>query len=92
MTLKENKKMPTENNTDNRKITLSKDTLMPLGLVIALCGAVVWISSQLNNINYKLDMLETKLEDQWTQRDMENWGLRLKMINPNLIIPDMETN
>ena len=87
MTIKENKKMPTDNSTDTRKVTLSKDTLMPLGLVIALCGAVVWISSQLNNINYKLDMLETKLEDQWTQRDMENWGLKLKLENPTIEVP-----
>ncbi len=60
---------------------------MPLGMVIALCGGVVWISTQLTNINYKLDTLEQKLEDQWTVRDMENWGLRLKMENPNIKIP-----
>tara|TARA_R110002051_G_scaffold1143_7_gene5809 strand:+ start:1162 stop:1437 length:276 start_codon:yes stop_codon:yes gene_type:complete len=88
----ENKKMTTNNTSESRKVTLSKDTLMPLGLVIALCGAVVWISSQLNNINYKLDMLENKLEDQWTQRDMENWGLRLKMINPSITVPEIDLN
>mgnify|MGYP000391911930 CR=1 FL=1 len=70
-----------------KTITLSKETLMPLGMVIALCGGVVWISTQLTNINYKLDTLEQKLEDQWTVRDMENWGLRLKMENPNIKIP-----
>ena len=63
---------------------------MPLGMVLALCGGVVWISTQLTNINYKLDMLEGKLEDQWTKRDMENWGLKLKMGNPEIIIPDLE--
>jgi len=70
-----------------KTLTLSKETLMPLGMVIALCGGVVWISTQLTNINYKLDTLEQKLEDQWTVRDMENWGLRLKMENPNIKIP-----
>lgn len=78
-----------ENNSD-KKLTLSRETLMPISMVIAICGGVVWISTQLNNINYKLDMLETKLEDQWTTRDMENWGLRLKMQNPDIIIPDLE--
>lgn len=78
-----------ENNTD-KKLTLSRETLMPISMVIAICGGVVWISTQLNNINYKLDMLESKLQDQWTTRDMENWGLRLKMQNPNIIIPDLE--
>ena len=68
--------------TQDRKYTLSKETLMPLGMVIALCGGVVWISTQLSGINYKLDMLEEKLEDNWTRRDMENWGL-----NPDIILP-----
>ena len=76
--------------TQDKKYTLSKETLMPLGMVIALCGGVVWISSQLSGINYKLDMLEGKLEDQWTQRDMENWGLKLKLENPEIIIPTLE--
>ena len=76
--------------THDRKTILSKETLMPLGMVIALCGGVVWISTQLTNINYKLDMLEEKLEDNWTRRDMENWGLKLKMENPQLEIPRLE--
>ncbi len=76
--------------TPDKKITISKDTLMPLGLVIAICGGVLWISTQLSGINYKLDMLETKLQDQWTTRDMVNWGLRLKMGNPDIAIPELD--
>ena len=76
--------------TQDKKYMLSKDTLMPLGMVIALCGGVVWISSQLTNINYKLDMLEESLEEQWTKRDMENWGLKLKLENPTITIPGVE--
>ena len=75
---------------ETKRYTISKETLMPLGMVIALCGGVVWISTQLTNINYKLDMLESKLEDQWTVRDMENWGLRLKMSNPDIQIPGVD--
>jgi len=76
--------------TQDKKMTISKETLMPLGMVVALCGGVVWISSQLSGINYKLDMLESSLEDQWTQRDMENWGLKLKLENPEITIPVLE--
>ena len=76
--------------TQERKTFITKDTLMPLGMVLALCGGVVWISTQLTNINYKLDMLEGKLEDQWTKRDMENWGLKLKMGNPEIKIPNLD--
>ena len=77
-------------NTPDKKYTISKETLMPLGMVIALCGGVVWISTQLSGINYKLDALEEKLEDNWTRRDMENWGLKLKLENPEILIPELE--
>ena len=75
---------------NEKKSLITKDTLMPLGMVVALCGGVVWISTQLTNINYKLDMLEKKLEDNWTKRDMENWGLKLKLENPEITIPQTE--
>ena len=75
--------------TQDKKTLITKDTLMPLGMVIALCGGVIWISTQLSGINYKLDMLEGKLEDQWTYRDMENWGLKLQMGNPEIKIPKL---
>mgnify|MGYP005988442543 FL=1 len=73
-----------------KKTFLSKDTMLPLGMVITICAGVVWISTQLNTINFKLDTLENKLEDQWTKRDMENWGLRFKMENPNISIPAID--
>lgn len=73
-----------------KKTLLSKDTMLPLGMVITICAGVVWISTQLNTINFKLDTLESKLEDQWTRRDMENWGLRFKMENPNISIPAID--
>lgn len=73
-----------------KKTLLTKDTMLPLGMVITICAGVVWISTQLNTINFKLDTLENKLEDQWTKRDMENWGLRFKMENPNINIPAID--
>jgi hypothetical protein len=77
-------------NIMEKKTLLSKDTMLPLGMVITICAGVVWISTQLNTINFKLDTLENKLEDQWTKRDMENWGLRFKMENPNISIPAID--
>ena len=70
--------------------TISKETLMPLGMVIALCGGVVWISNQLSLIHNKLELLESSLEEQWTKRDMENWGLKLKLENPDIQIPSID--
>ena len=62
-----------------KRMTISKETLVPLGMVVALCGGVVWISNQLSSIHNKLELLEASLEEQWTKRDMENWGLKLKL-------------
>ena len=74
----------------DKKMTISKETLMPLGMVIALCGGVVWISNQLSLIHNKLELLESSLEEQWTKRDMENWGLKLKLENPDIQIPSID--
>ena len=35
-------------------------------------------------------MLEEKMDDNWTRRDMENWGLKLRMENPEINIPELE--
>ncbi len=76
--------------TQEKRMTISKETLMPLGMVIALCGGVVWISNQLSLIHNKLELLEASLEEQWTKRDMENWGLKLKLENPEITIPKID--
>ena len=76
--------------TQHKKYAISKETLMPLGMVIMLCGGVVWISNQLSSIHNKLELLESSLEEQWTRRDMENWGLKLKLKNPEIDIPSVE--
>ena len=76
--------------TKETKNIINKDTLLPLGLVIVICTGLLWISNELNAINYKLTNLTEKLEDQWTKRDMENWGLKLKLENPEITIPEIK--
>jgi len=76
-----------ENLNFSKKQILSANTLLPLGLVFTICAGVVWISNELGEIRYKLDQLDQKMEDRWTQRDMENWALKLQLANPNLNIP-----
>ena len=76
--------------TEEKKNIISKETLMPVGLVMVLCGGVVWISNQLSSIHNKLEKLEESLEEQWTKRDMENWGLKLKLENPEIKIPGVD--
>ena len=71
----------------DKKVIIGKETLVPLGMVLAICSGVVWMISQLDSINYKLQTIDEKIANHWTKQDMENWGLRLKMENPTLTIP-----
>ena len=71
----------------DKKTIIGKDTLVPLGMVLAICSGVVWMISQLDSINYKLQTIDEKIANHWTKQDMENWGLRLKMENPALRVP-----
>jgi hypothetical protein len=82
--------MTTGNGTNGKRQILGTNTLIPLGLVISLCAGVVWISTQLNEIRFRLEALDEKLETQWTSQDMENWALRFKMANPDIEIPNMD--
>jgi len=72
------------------KPILSKDTLMPMSFVITLFAGLMWLNSKLTDITVKLDQMETKLEDQWSSTEMENWSLRLKMANPTIEIPEVK--
>ena len=72
------------------KTIISKETLMPVSFVISLFAGMMWLSGKLNDINIKLDQMETKLEDQWSSTEMENWSLRLKMANPTIEIPEVK--
>ena len=73
--------------TEGKRI-VSSNTLIPLGLVFTICAGVVWISNELNQIRFKLEQLDEKMENLWTQRDMENWALKFKLANPDITIPD----
>ena len=71
------------------KTIISKETLMPVSFVISLFAGMMWLSGKLNDINIKLDQMETKLQDQWSSTEMENWSLKLKLKNPALEIPEV---
>lgn len=66
-----------------------KDTLLPVSMVISFLGGAIWITNHLTTIEHKLEIIEQKLNDQMSASDMENWALRLKMENPDLIVPEV---
>ena len=72
-----------------QKSTISQKTLLPMSLVAAICAGVIWINSTLIAIDYKLQAIELELEKEFTKTEMENWILRFKMENPEMIIPQV---
>lgn len=82
-----------------RKLVLSKETLVPIGAMLAMC-AIVWQASSkwsetqestsrsLLLIDQRLGAIEVKLLDRWTGSDMENWALRLQIDNQSLKVPE----
>ena len=84
---------------------LSKDTLIPVGLVlgvvIAVSSAAVWLNTKLQSLDYQMSSLQMKIDtiqhhldvassDRWTNRDMKLWVQILKAKNPNLEVPKIE--
>ena len=74
------------------KSTISQKTLLPMSLVGAICAGVIWINSTLIAIDFKLQAIELELEKEFTKTEMENWILRFKMENPEMIIPDASSD
>ena len=72
-----------------KKSILSNETLMPMSFAISLVIGTFWLSSKLTDIEVKVDKVESKLQDQWSSTEMENWSLKLKMANPDIDIPEV---
>ena len=68
---------------------ITQKTLLPMGLVAAICAGVIWINSTLIAIDFKLQAIELELEKEFTKTEMENWTLRFKMMNPEIGIPEV---
>jgi len=79
------------NNTE-KKSYITKETFLPLSLVIVICAGVLWFNNTLNSIDVRLNNIEKLVVDQWTKKDMENWSLRLKLQNPEIEIPELTTD
>jgi hypothetical protein len=84
---------------------LTRETLVPIGLVVAVVIAIttgaVWLNSTLQSLDFQLTALQNKVDsiqqqleaasfDRWTGRDMKLWTELLKAKNPNLEIPSID--
>jgi len=77
---------------EGKRSYITKETFLPLSLVIVICAGVLWFNNTLNSIDIRLNNIEKMTVDQWTTKDMENWSLRLKLENPEIEIPELSTD
>lgn len=72
-----------------------KNAVIPLTLVasivFAVAGGVVWINKTLTAIDIRLGSIEEKFDSKADQIRIENWALRLKLMNPEMNVPDPAT-
>lgn len=60
-----------------RPVSLGPSTLVPIGLLVCLCGAVgtgaVWITNSLNQIDYRLKIIEERMSEPVTKAEFGYW-------------------
>ena len=84
------------------KTILTKDSLVPLGLVGALLAAALWFSSQFQTMQFSLATMKAELssmkatlsivsENQWTEDKMKLWIELMKASNQgkDIIVPEI---
>lgn len=80
-----------------KSMLLTKDTLVPLGIVAALVGGAVWLNDTLRGIDYRLEQIEERMTGVQEQvrgydgirgREMGLWIELLRARNPSVAVPD----
>lgn len=89
--------------TKARKAIIDRETLIPVGVVVAICagftGAVLWLQNQFSelrdmvrNVDIRVQQLESKVNspvaDPWSGTDQLIWTRDLKAANPTFVIPE----
>lgn len=70
---------------------LSGETLIPLGVAIAILSPValafVWLQKKLNTMDRRLERIEESTPRRWTIADMRAWVLAYRILNPTIKVP-----
>lgn len=97
--------MSDEKQEQRQIFTLTKETMMPIGLVIlittSISGAAIWINAKLNSIDnairefrLSVSQIEQRLNDtftdRWSSTDMKYYIKLLQARNPELDIPSLD--
>lgn len=84
---------------NNRRVVITANTLMPLGVVVAVVLAM-WrgtatlesrfgsLHDDIRTANEQLTSIKQTLASRWSVGDMKLWESQLKINNPNLNVPD----
>lgn len=71
--------------------SITKDTVIPIGLVVGVVICALWLNTALLKIDARLERIEEKVnsatEDRWKATDMLHWTNRLRDTNPGLMVP-----
>ncbi len=71
--------------------TITKNTVIPISLVIVILGAALWLDRRLSKIEFRLEIIQTDISnrtgDRWSSTDMEHWTDLLALSNPDMIVP-----
>lgn len=90
-----------ENCGGRKNMIISKDTLVPLSLLVGLVVVIftaasffVWLKTSLYAIEMKITSIESKLDnvvrENVNHKDLKLWIKSLKAQNPSLQVPDLE--
>lgn len=69
-------------NHDGTSTRIGDDTYVSVGLVVAICGGILWLNLTLSGIKNRLRSIESGSKETWTFDQMRGWVLEYKVKNP----------
>lgn len=77
-------------------LVLSRETLMPLGVVVSLLAGAIYIGGTMAGVQHEIAMLrkdlvslQTELRLTIHEREFRAWVELLRALNPSLAVPDV---
>lgn len=68
---------------------ISKDTLIPLGMVGAIVAASITLNNSLRDLQTEVAGIKKFLGTAWTIHDMQNWEYQTRLENPTFKSPSV---
>lgn len=86
--------------SEERRKILDTATLVPLGIVVTVCGGIlgggIWlndkfgeIATSFTTVNFRLEKIEERIAYPWTIERMRSWRDLLAATNPGISVPQV---